>query len=281
MWSIKMVFTASKHGPKNTHHCTPARSPKQAWRGPGGAGHGRSPVTPEHTHADSQNTGTLERVSEQLSNSGISKQVCQKSFFFFFFFLLCFFFLPFFFFFFCFFVFFWVRQHILVETKGNAFFFPFQKIFFLLSLWSSLVPPLAWGPTGCPIKKKKRTWLCASRGVFTVWVAIQRRPTGYPSPPQLGNKKNPLSFASPPFLFFFVPAQKDQKKKKNLCRGISGEGVLGQRTLGSSGARGDLGHDIVNSRLVIQRQGGWLPALGRGLKGWGGFPRPCLPPTES
>lgn len=62
------------------------------------------------------------------------------------------------------------------------------------------------------------------------------------------------------------------KKKKILCRGISGEGVLGQRTLGSSGARGDLGHDIVNSRLVIQRQGGWLPALGRGLEGLGGLP---------
>lgn len=52
--------------------------------------------------------------------------------------------------------------------------------------------------------------------------------------------------------------------------------MLGQRTLGSSGARGDLGHDIVNSRLVIQRQGGWLSSpWGGGSRGWG------LPPALS
>ena len=138
-----MVFTASKHGPKDTHHCTPARSPKQAWRGPRGAGHGRSPMTPEHTHADSQNTGTLERVSEQLSNSGISKQVCQKSFFFFLLFFLLFFFLFLFFFFFLLFCFFLGPSTHFGRNIRECFFFPFQKIFFLLSLRSSLVPPLA------------------------------------------------------------------------------------------------------------------------------------------
>ena len=45
--------------------------------------------------------------------------------------------------------------------------------------------------------------------------------------------------------------------------------MLGPCKLGLSSARGDLGHEIVNSRLVIQRQGGWPPTLGRGLQGWG------------
>lgn len=60
------------------------------------------------------------------------------------------------------------------------------------------------------------------------------------------------------------------KKKKIICRGISGKGVLCR--LGSSNALGNLGHEIVNSRLVIRRQGGWLPALGRGHEGLGGAP---------
>lgn len=44
-----------------------------------------------------------------------------------------------------------------------------------------------------------------------------------------------------------------------------------------SNALGNLGHEIVNSRLVIRRQGGWLPALGRGQEGRGA-PRPLSAP---
>ena len=152
MWSIKMVFTASKHGPEDTRHCTPARTPKQAWRGLGrtDTARPRHPWAHAHAHADAQDTGALDRVSEQLSNSGISKQVGQKIFFLFFFSF--FFFLLFLF---SFFFLFWVGQHILVETKGNALFF-FSKNFFFLSLWSSLVPRLVRGPTGRPKNKKQK-----------------------------------------------------------------------------------------------------------------------------
>lgn len=47
--------------------------------------------------------------------------------------------------------------------------------------------------------------------------------------------------------------------------------------VGLSNALGNLGHEIVNSRLVIRRQGGWLPALGRGQEGRGA-PRPLSAP---
>lgn len=47
--------------------------------------------------------------------------------------------------------------------------------------------------------------------------------------------------------------------------------------VGLSNALGNLGHEIVNSRLVIRRQGGWLPALGRGHEGRGAPPTPSAP----
>lgn len=101
-----MVFTASKHGPEGY---TPLHTSTHSQAGPAGGlgrrwGHRRGPLeAPEHTfaHADTRDTGTLESVSEQSSNSGISKQVGQKIFFF----VTCFFFLLFLFVFFvCFFL---------------------------------------------------------------------------------------------------------------------------------------------------------------------------------
>lgn len=46
--------------------------------------------------------------------------------------------------------------------------------------------------------------------------------------------------------------------------------------VGLSNALGNRGGEIVNSRLVIRRQGGWLPALGRGHRG--GDPQPRSAP---
>lgn len=124
-------------------------------------------------------------------------------------------------------------------------------------------------------KKKKNLTLCF-KGGFHGLSSYTEAPHGISLPAPTRKQKNPLLFDFPPISSLYL--LRKTKKKKILCRGISGEGVLGQCTLGSSGARGDLGHDIVNSRLVIQRQGGWLPALGRGLEGWGGAsPGPVCP----
>lgn len=76
------------------------------------------------------------------------------------------------------------------------------------------------------------------------------------------------------------PKLKEKKTTKNsfLGRGISGKGESDQCRLGLPIACANLGHEIVNSRLVIRRQGGWPPALGRGREGRGAAPNPARPP---
>ena len=79
-----------------------------------------------------------------------------RRFFFLLFFFCYFFFFSSFFFFFCF-SFFWVRQHILVETKGNAFFFfSISKIFLSLELMKFSGASSGMRPHRMSNKKKKK-----------------------------------------------------------------------------------------------------------------------------
>lgn len=143
-----MVFTASKHGPEGHTplHARPGGSLVGRWR------HRQGPLlAPEHTlaHADARDTGTLENVLEQLSNSGISKQVGRKIFFFFFFFYYVFFFFFFF--------------SGLVNTFGRnkrELFFLFQKIIFL-----ELIKFSGTSSGNRPHWTARRTRLCAFRWV--------------------------------------------------------------------------------------------------------------------
>lgn len=54
--------------------------------------------------------------------------------------------------------------------------------------------------------------------------------------------------------------------------------MLGQCRLGLSNERGDLGYEIVNSRLVIQRQGGLAACPWEGARGEGAPTDPIYPP---